>query len=68
MNVQCTQEPKEVFGVPVAQCLDPDGLVLSVGEERLRPQRRNDKPPGRVLEHALIHFLFPWAALAGSRS
>jgi len=34
MNVPCTQQPKEVFGVRVAQYLDPDGLVLSVSEER----------------------------------
>jgi lactoylglutathione lyase len=34
MNVPCIQEPKEIFGVPVAQYLDPDGLVLSVGEHR----------------------------------
>src|SRR5262245_57444753 len=33
-NVTCIQEPKEVFGVPVAQYMDPDGLVFSVGEER----------------------------------
>jgi hypothetical protein len=33
-NVPCTQEPTAVFGSPVAQYLDPDGLVISVGEER----------------------------------
>ena len=31
-NVPCTQEPKEIFGVRTAQYIDPDGLVLSVGE------------------------------------
>ena len=33
-NVPCVQEPKAVFGVRVAQYLDPDGLSLSVGEAR----------------------------------
>jgi lactoylglutathione lyase len=33
-NVQCVQAPKEVFGARVAQYADPDGLVISVGEER----------------------------------
>ena len=33
-NVRCVQEPKEVFGVRVAQYVDPDGLTISVGEER----------------------------------
>jgi lactoylglutathione lyase len=33
-NVRCIQEPKEVFGVRVAQYVDPDGLTFSVGEER----------------------------------
>lgn len=33
-NVPCVQEPKEVFGAPIAQYLDPDGLVLSVSEYR----------------------------------
>jgi lactoylglutathione lyase len=32
-GVTCIQEPKEVFGAMVAQYLDPDGLVISVGEE-----------------------------------
>ena len=32
-NVPCVQEPKDVFGSCVAQYADPDGLVLSVGEE-----------------------------------
>jgi lactoylglutathione lyase len=35
-NVPCVQEPKEVFGARVAQYLDPDGLAISVGEERQR--------------------------------
>ncbi len=33
-NVPCVQEPKEVFGARVAQYVDPDGLVFSVGEEK----------------------------------
>ncbi len=31
-QVRCLQEPTLVFGTPVAQYADPDGLVLSVGE------------------------------------
>ena len=34
MNVVCVQEPMEVFGARTAQYLDPDGLSISVGEER----------------------------------
>jgi lactoylglutathione lyase len=33
-NVPCAQEPKEVFGARIAQYLDPDGLAISVSEER----------------------------------
>jgi hypothetical protein len=33
-NVPCIQEPKEVFGSRIAQYVDPDGLAISVGEER----------------------------------
>jgi lactoylglutathione lyase len=33
-KVRCVQEPKEVFGARLAQYADPDGLVISVGEER----------------------------------
>jgi len=33
-NVPCIQEPKEVFGARIAQYLDPDGLAISVSEER----------------------------------
>ena len=33
-NVPCTQEPKDVFGTRIAQYVDPDGLAISVGEER----------------------------------
>ena len=33
-RVTCVQEPKEVFGARIGQYLDPDGLVVSVGEER----------------------------------
>jgi lactoylglutathione lyase len=35
-GVRCVQAPKEVFGARVAQYLDPDGLVISIGEERPR--------------------------------
>jgi catechol 2,3-dioxygenase-like lactoylglutathione lyase family enzyme len=33
-GVPCVQEPKEVFGARIAQYADPDGLVISVSEER----------------------------------
>jgi lactoylglutathione lyase len=33
-HVPCLQEPKAVFGVRIAQYLDPDGLGISVSEER----------------------------------
>ena len=33
-NVRCVQEPKEAFGARLAQYVDPDGLAISVGEER----------------------------------
>jgi lactoylglutathione lyase len=33
-KVPCVREPKEVFGVRIAQYVDPDGLVISVAEER----------------------------------
>jgi len=31
-GVACVQEPKEQFGVRIAQYADPDGLVISVSE------------------------------------
>ena len=34
MNVPCTQGPKDVFGARIAQYLDPDGLGISVSQER----------------------------------
>jgi len=34
MKVPCIQEPTNVFGARLAQYLDPDGLGISVGEER----------------------------------
>jgi lactoylglutathione lyase len=34
VGVVCVQEPKSIFGAKVAQYVDPDGLVISVGEER----------------------------------
>ena len=33
-KVPCIQEPKEIFGTRIAQYVDPDGLAISVGEER----------------------------------
>lgn len=33
-NVPCIQEPTNLFGAKVAQYVDPDGLAISVGEER----------------------------------
>jgi catechol 2,3-dioxygenase-like lactoylglutathione lyase family enzyme len=33
-QVPCLQPPEVVFGARVAQYTDPDGLVISVGEER----------------------------------
>ncbi len=34
LHVPCLQEPTMVFGARVAQYVDPDGLVISIGEER----------------------------------
>ncbi len=33
-NVPCIQPPKEIFGTRIAQYLDPDGLPISVSEQR----------------------------------
>src|SRR5687768_13994831 len=33
-GVPCVQPPKDVFGARIAQYVDPDGLTISVGEER----------------------------------
>ena len=33
-GVPCVQEPRETFGVRIAQYADPDGLVISFSEER----------------------------------
>jgi hypothetical protein len=33
-NVPCVQELKKLFGARIAQYLDPDGLAISVSEER----------------------------------
>jgi len=33
-EVECVEEPRDVFGARLAQYRDPDGLVISVGEER----------------------------------
>ncbi len=33
-NIPCLQPPKEVFGVRIAQYQDPDGLGISVSQER----------------------------------
>jgi len=35
-GVRCLREPKTEFGARLAQYVDPDGLVLSVGEDRRR--------------------------------
>jgi len=35
-KVPCLEPPKEVFGSRVAQYVDPDGLVISVAEDRAR--------------------------------
>ena len=32
-SVPCLLEPKEVFGARIAQYSDPDGLVISVGDD-----------------------------------
>ena len=33
-NVPCAQPPTETFGTRIAQYVDPDGLAISVAEER----------------------------------
>ena len=33
-QVVCTQQPKDLFGAKSAQYLDPDGLAISVNEDR----------------------------------
>lgn len=33
-RVVCLQQPKDLFGSKIAQYLDPDGLAISVSEER----------------------------------
>ena len=33
-HVVCTQQPKDLFGSKIAHYLDPDGLEISVSEER----------------------------------
>ena len=33
-NVVCTQQPKDLFGARIGQYLDPDGLAISVSEDR----------------------------------
>ncbi len=33
-NVPCLQPPKDLFGARIAQDADPDGLVISVSEDR----------------------------------
>jgi len=30
----CTQQPKDLFGAKMAEYLDPDGLAISVSEDR----------------------------------
>ncbi len=33
-NVRCVQEPRDTFGVRIAQYVDPDGLTISVSEQK----------------------------------
>ncbi len=33
-NVICTRQPKDLFGARIGQYLDPDGLAISVSEDR----------------------------------
>jgi len=33
-NVRCVQEPRDTFGVRIAQYVDPDGLAISVSEQK----------------------------------
>jgi lactoylglutathione lyase len=33
-NVTCIQQPREIAGARIAQYLDPDGLAISVSQER----------------------------------
>ena len=33
-NVPCAQPPKDMFGAKIAQYRDPDGLVISVSQQR----------------------------------
>jgi hypothetical protein len=33
-KIPCVRPPTETFGVRIAQYLDPDGLAISVSEER----------------------------------
>jgi lactoylglutathione lyase len=33
-NVTCTRQPEDLFGSKIARYLDPDGLVISVSEDR----------------------------------
>jgi len=33
-NVTCIQQPEDLFGAKMAQYLDPDGLAISVSEDR----------------------------------
>ena len=34
LAITCVQPPKEVFGARIAQYVDPDGLTISVSEQR----------------------------------
>jgi hypothetical protein len=36
LKIPCVQAPKDVFGARIAQYLDPDGLGISVSQERKR--------------------------------
>jgi len=43
-GVPCLREPSEVAGSRVAQYADPDGLSISVGEERKRSDYQRKRP------------------------
>jgi lactoylglutathione lyase len=45
-KVTCIQEPMNVFGARVAQYVDPDGLGISVAEER---RDESSRPSGQVI-------------------
>lgn len=46
-GVTCVEQPREIFGARTAQYLDPDGLAISVGEERRRATGRSSRRAAR---------------------